>query len=250
MRLRRPLLRAALAAWVAASAPRARAGDLGVSPILIQLDAESPSALVTIQNAGQAPSRLTVKVYAWAQDSRGEMVLSPTADVVAFPPVLELAPGARRNLRIGTTLAPGADEQSYRLILEEMPGAAGPGGARVQVLSRIGVPVFVSARAPAPGLELGEPTFSPGKAVLSLRNTGNVHLRPASATAELQDAAGATLAREPLDVWYLLPHGERVLEVALPGEACRAAVTLAVTVVLDGKPARRTAPVPREACAP
>jgi fimbrial chaperone protein len=103
---------------------RARAGDLEVNPVRVALSRGARSAVVAVRNAGTEATRLEVRIYAWEQSPSGEMKLTPTEEVVAFPPLLQLGPGERRNVRVGAKVEPGAAEKAYRLFVEEMPPPA------------------------------------------------------------------------------------------------------------------------------
>lgn len=249
MRIRHHLLRAALLASTVAASSGARAADLGISPVLVRLSREEPSALITLHNAGSTPTRMTVKVYAWSQDERGEMTLAPTTDVVAFPPILEIAADASRNVRVGTTLSPAAEERSYRLFLEELPAARNEEITRVQVLSRIGIPVFVEPSSPSAKLVVADPVFSPGKVVVALENRGNAHARPIAVHLELTDGGGKPVLQKELEPWYVLPQGRRVYEIPLAEGTCAAAQALSLDVRFEvGEPLHRTVQIPLEAC--
>jgi fimbrial chaperone protein len=222
---------AALAAALAA-APAA-AGDLELTPILVDLSASTRTSLVKLRNAGGAPMRYQVKAYAWAQGNDGKMDLQPARDLVVFPPLVELASGEARNLRVGAEATPGAAERAWRLVVEELPRRDVAPGTQVQVLTRVTVPVFFApARAAASG-ELVFLSRDGGKVRFTLRNTGTVRLRPTEVTLALRAKDGAAVLERPLDAWYVLAGGERVYEVELPADACAKAAQVVVTAALD-----------------
>ncbi|HSD21072.1 MAG TPA: fimbria/pilus periplasmic chaperone, partial [Anaeromyxobacter sp.] len=213
MRPLRPAARALLVA--AALAPAAaRGGDLDISPVNVELSANARTALMSLRNGGAAPARYQLRAYAWAQKPDGAMDLSPTRELVVFPPLLELAPGEARNVRLGTDAAPGAAERTWRVFIEELPRAAtAEDAARVKVLTRIGVPVFLAPAAPVARGELVFLARDGARVRLALRNTGTVRLRPAAVSVALLAADGARVFEKALDPWYVLAGGERVYEV-------------------------------------
>src|SRR5438874_7454258 len=124
----------------------ARAGQLGVNPVQIKLDADTASEMLSLRNSGSSEVRYEIRAYAWIEPAEGEPQLTPTDDVVVFPPVLAIQGGETRNLRVGALVAAGPVERTYRLILEELPAAVKPDG--VQILNRFSIPVFVAAVSP------------------------------------------------------------------------------------------------------
>jgi len=235
----RPLRRAARALRVllaaAALAPAAASGgDLDVSPVNVELSGKVRTALLSLRNGDGAPARYQLRAYGWAQKPDGAMDLTPSRELVVFPPLLELAPGEARNVRIGTDAAPAGTERTWRLFIEELPRAeTAEDAARVKVLTRVGVPVFL---APATPVERGELAFlgrDGARVRLAVRNTGTVRLRPRSVRLALLAADGTSVLERSLDVWYVLAGGERVYEVDVPAEACARAATVVATAALE-----------------
>src|SRR5438067_3907876 len=121
------------------------AAGLQVSPILVELTHSQSNAIITLKNEGATPIRYQASVVGWSQDQDGQMKFAPTRDLVLFPQLLTLQPGEQRNLRVGTTPEKfAALEKSYRVFIEELPPSERPGDRpAVQVLTRVGIPVFL-----------------------------------------------------------------------------------------------------------
>ena len=140
-------------------APPARAADFTVNPIQIFLSGQTQSAILTIQNTSTEPLRFQLNAFGWAQDAAGQMQLTPTSEVIFFPRLLTLAPNEQRIVRVGASGPPGPVERTYRIFVEELPPstqqAAPPG--QVRVLARMGIPIFVEARAGARRAAPGPP---------------------------------------------------------------------------------------------
>lgn len=219
------------------------AGDLEVSPILVDLSARARSALVTIRNTGRRTARYQARAFDWSQGSDGAMALEPAKDLFLFPPLVELQPGESRNLRLGTEVAPGERERSWRIFVEELPRAdAAPGANQVQVLTRVGVPVFLAPKVRAVKAELAFLPRDGERVRFVLRNTGTVHVRPRSVTFALEAVGGERVLERTLDAWYVLAGGERVFEAALPAAACvKAAEGIVVATLDEGAIEARTA---------
>jgi fimbrial chaperone protein len=232
----RPLRRAARALLAAALLTPAagRGGDLDVSPVNVELSAKARTALISLRNGGGAPARYQLRAYAWGQRPDGAMDLSPTRELAVFPPLLELAAGEERNVRIGTDAAPAAAERTWRVFIEELPRAeTAEDAARVKVLTRIGVPVFLAPAAPVARGELVFLGRDGARVRLAIRNTGTVRLRPTAVTLALLGADGAPVFEKALDPWYVLAGGERVYEVEVPAEACARAATALASAALE-----------------
>jgi fimbrial chaperone protein len=241
---------AALCAAAVVFPASARAGEIEVSPVLVELDAARRSAIVSIRNTAQAPARYQVRAYAWGQDDQGTMQLGDTKDVVFFPPLVELASGEERKLRIGVSAAPAAAEKTYRVFVEELPPPESPDApGQVRVLTRIGVPIFF---APTKTVTKGEAAFlsaGAGRAELRIRNPGTVRLRPSAVTLHGVAADGTRTFETALHPWYVLAGGERQYQAEIPKDACARTRELRVTVALDPAPLEASLRVPDGACA-
>jgi fimbrial chaperone protein len=123
----------------------------------------------------------------WTQiDGRDRLDEVPHA--VATPPVFTLAPKSRQVVRVGVLVPPHATtEQTFRLLLTELPASAAPAGGQVATLLQLSLPVFVAPRTPpsspvltpilARTLVSGQPAW-----VLSVRNDGQRHAQLSGAT--------------------------------------------------------------------
>ena len=134
----------ALTAFVATQ-PLHAAG-LQITPILLELGAREQAQSIFLSNSGNAALHAQIRVFAWTQTDGGDQ-LTPTQEVAASPPLLEVAPGAQQMVRIVRLLpAPADRERNYRLVIDELPGSdAGeqPPTAGLQFLLRYSIPLFV-----------------------------------------------------------------------------------------------------------
>src|SRR5512133_946242 len=85
------------------AASSARAAGLQVVPVLVELSRQEPRATIAVRNVADAPVRLEVTVSAWDQSPDGRMRLAPAPEILVYPPLLQLAPGEERKVRISTT---------------------------------------------------------------------------------------------------------------------------------------------------
>ncbi|HEU4438450.1 MAG TPA: fimbria/pilus periplasmic chaperone [Methylomirabilota bacterium] len=240
----------ALLAWMAA--PAAEAADFTVNPVQIFLSRQNPSAILTVQNTSTEPLRFQLNAFSWAQDQAGQMVLTPTSEVIFFPRLVSLVPGEQRIVRVGASVPPGPVERTYRIFVEELPPAvtqSAPAG-QVRVLARMGIPIFIEPRAGRAELRLAPPTLVPGHVAFELRNTGTKHAIPQEIRVRGLGAAGEALwAREP-DGWYILAGDRRLYEVPLSREDCARTKTIAIEVKAGEQVLAERLDVAAAACGP
>jgi fimbrial chaperone protein len=247
----RRIASAALAAVSLLAASPARAGEMDVNPVLVELSSGEKNVVVTIRNRSKEPGRYNIALFAWDQTASGEMKLADTQDVVAFPRTLALPPGEARIVRVGTMVPFGPVEKAYRLIIEELPPPARPESAsRVQVLSRVSIPVFVEPERATERAAVEALRVAGGKAEFKLRNVGNVRIRPSAVRLVAADAAGKPLHEAALQAWYVLASGERHYAIQLPAEQCAKARNVTVEVALAKEVVRARAELSPGGCGP
>lgn len=131
----------------------AQAATLQVAPVTLEMTASQRAAAIYVTNTGNAPIHAQIRVYDWAQ-SNGKDVLTLTDDVVSSPAMTALAPGQQQLVRV-IVLKPSEHRQelSYRLVIDELPGAAVDPASRsgVHFLLRYSIPVFIAGDAAASG---------------------------------------------------------------------------------------------------
>jgi fimbrial chaperone protein len=161
------------------------------------------------------------------------MLLSATEDVVVFPPLVTLAPGEQRNLRIGAATAFGPVEKTYRVFLQELAPPEKPEGpSQVRVLSRIGLPVFLVPAQVQDRTVLRDLAVRGGKASFRIVNDGNAHARPTSVKLEALGEDGTAVLERELTAWYVLAGGQRDYDLEIPRDLCAAVRKVVVTAAL------------------
>ncbi|MDE1916582.1 MAG: molecular chaperone [Sphingomonadales bacterium] len=147
-----------------------------VLPVRVEVSAQKQFCSLSLANAGSEPVTVQIRAYRWSQDSQGKDLLASATDMPLNPAIATIKAGEARMIRCGLPDHVGQQEDSYRLIIDELPRTvASPG--QVQTLLRLSVPVF---RAPAgAGARLGWVTGqdAAGKAWIELTNTGHRHLQ-------------------------------------------------------------------------
>jgi len=219
----RSLLASVLIGLVALQAPAACAGALQVSPVGLDLPSGRAAAVLTVRDGDQTPMNVQVRVFRWTQVD-GEDHLEPADDVVASPPIAPLAPQTDRMVRIVRTSAQADTEQSYRLIVDELPPPPSTDSHRVQLLLRHSIPLFFGADG-ASGPKVAWTAVATDQGVtLTALNSGGRHVRISN--LKLVDASGATVTERPGLVGYVLAGSEVVWRLPKPAAGRGAAVRL------------------------
>jgi fimbrial chaperone protein len=236
------------AALAAAVAIPAGAGDFGVSPIRIELDRTTKSALVTVTNDDSKPIAFQARALEWTQDENGADRYTETTDLVYFPQQFKIAPNENRVVRLGYKVPASQAEKTYRLFIEELADAArAPSQTGIAVTLRFGVPVF--SRPANPGSS-GDARMAVSAGIVRtvLKNTGNVHFRLASVRLIGLGAGGDTLFDQTLDGWYLLAGAQRPYSFTLPPEVCPKLRTLRLEAPAEKLLLRAERPLEPEDC--
>ncbi len=132
----------ALAALFAGSA---EAASVKLSPLTLEVDAPSSATKLSLENDGDESVTAQVRVFKW-QQVNGKDELVATRDVVASPPALKIEPGKKSIIRVvRVSKAPVAAEESYRLLIDEVP-KKDTNGAGVKIAIQYSVPLFISAQ--------------------------------------------------------------------------------------------------------
>ncbi|WP_087687827.1 MULTISPECIES: fimbrial biogenesis chaperone [unclassified Pandoraea] len=145
---RRHAARAASGAFVALltlGVTDGHGASLQVSPVIVSLAPTQPATTLTLGNTGDLPIHGQLRLYAWTQRD-GENVLTPTDALIASPPILRIEPGEQQIVRlVRLTAEPTQGEQSYRLLVDELPAVAEAPAEGVTIRLRYSLPVFVQA---------------------------------------------------------------------------------------------------------
>lgn len=188
-------------------------GQLQAGPILLQMAPGQKATRLNLSNTGDTKLAAQVRVYAWSQEN-GEDRLTPSDAVAASPPIVELAPGAEqvvRLVRLGGE-AVGRD-QSYRLVVDELPRHESESQTEVAVRMRYVLPLFVRASG------AGEPqlrcTLGDGAAILECINSGGQAAQLGE--SRLIDQSDRELKLSAGLYGYVLPGSRRIW--SLPEES-------------------------------
>jgi len=231
------------------SGTAAHGANLQISPVSISFQPGQNAAGIQLQNNGDTPLYGQVRVYAWDQRD-GIDALTPTTQLVASPPIIEIAGKSAQTIRlvrragtpVGNPSAPGGGEQTYRILIDELP-RGDPQQGNVAIRLQYSVPAFVlpSDTQAAPQLEWS--TFQrAGAWHLRARNTGALHAQ-IGATSVTVGSRDVVLSKGLLG--YALPG--RTREWALPADVAGALpAPLAIDTNVNAKPLSAKAAVARD----
>lgn len=224
---------------IVAAGGQASAASLQVSPIHVEVAAPGAAAAITIRNSGPKAINAQIRVFKWEQrEGRDELI--PTVDVVASPPATALLPNQDYTIRIvRQAKAPVVREESYRLLVDELPDAAAVPGATVKFVLRHSIPVFFSAPGRADHQLSWVVESRGGSLRVAARNNGERRARIAS--LRIMSQSGQTVVSRDGLVGYVL--GRSVAVWSAPAKTVPAGSTVLITAQGDDRSIRAEAMV-------
>jgi fimbrial chaperone protein len=154
----------------------ASAGALEVSPINLEVSGGAQTTTETLTNMGKTPINAQVRAFKWIQKD-GVDKLEPTTDVVASPPALKIPPGGKATVRVvRLAKSPIAGEETYRLLIDDIPPPPGAGTDTVSFAVRHNIPVFYQAAGIKSKL-VWTAKMSNGELEMDAKNDGLLHAR-------------------------------------------------------------------------
>ena len=203
------------------------AASLQVAPISIAFSPQEKAKEIWLTNTSERPIRAQTRVLIWSQVA-GQDQVNPTRDLVASPSITEIKAGEQQLIRI-IRIAPQntAVEQTYRLLIDELP-SAGQADAQtgLQLLLQYSIPVFIQPTdsiAMRNGLTLlNQVNFQYQNQQLIVKNNAKSHIRISELT-------------------YINPNGERIplinglVGYALAGQSMRWEIPESKKILPNGK---------------
>jgi fimbrial chaperone protein len=168
--------------------------------------------------------------------------LTPTQDLVASPPLIQIAAHADQLVRlVRTSPTPSGGEQGYRVLIDELPEPDTAPTSGVTIRLRYSVPVFIE-----PAADAGQPRLSWRLSrnaqhwMLQVDNAGS--RRAQIAAVQLIDHAGNAYPVNKGLLGYALAGRERHWQVTLPDNLAQDA-PLTVRATINSLPAEATVAV-------
>jgi fimbrial chaperone protein len=188
------------------------AATLQVSPVRISISADGRAGIVRLHNQSDQPTLVQVEALTW-NETEDLAEVPRTGEILAVPPVFELAGGAEQVIRLALRRPLTSDtEQAYRLLITEVPREVGDGSQGVSFALRLNLPIFVTPDGAAP-----QPTWSldlaGGASKLTLGNQGSAHVRIQSIALFADGGADPVFVSD--DGGYVLAGRERSWQLDL-----------------------------------
>jgi fimbrial chaperone protein len=213
------------------------AAEFTINPLQVYLERTSRASEIVVRNDDSAPLRMQVQAMSWRQDADGKDQYEAADDLLYFPRAMEIPPGDSRVIRVGVKAAPVTREDAYRVFIEELPPAtpvsAQPPGTSLQVLLRVGVPVFVAPAQPDRKAEIVRLDLHGTEAEWVVANRGNVHLRAEQLQMVGVARDGTRLFEQPFQERYFLAGVVKTLRFDIPREKCSQLAALEVALVAE-----------------
>jgi len=133
----------ALGTTLPAAASYSQANFL-IWPIYPVIENNEKAVPVWLENVGDSPAMIQVRVFKWSQEQYKEQ-FSNQQEIIASPPIVKIPAGTKQMIRL-TQAIPTADfkENSYRVIIDELPVAMDNEAEnnRVSFKMRYSIPLF------------------------------------------------------------------------------------------------------------
>ncbi len=154
----------------------ARAGTLNVSPVKVNLPPNGRPQVIRLENPSGQTTLVQVEAVAWAEPAAIDAA-PRIENVLAVPPVFELAPEGSQVIRLALRQPVTAPvEQAYRLLITEVPKDVKIEGGGLAFAVRLNLPVFVTPAGAQPLPVWTIERAADGGSELVLANRGQAHL--------------------------------------------------------------------------
>ena len=203
------------------------AASLQVAPISVAFSPQEKAKEIWLTNTSERPIRAQTRVLIWSQVA-GQDQVNPTRDLVVSPSITEIKAGEQQLIRI-IRIAPQntAVEQTYRLLIDELPSSAqADAQTGLQLLLQYSIPVFIQPTdsiAMRNGLTLlNQVNFQYQNQQLIVKNNAKSHIRIS-------------------ELIYINPNGERIplinglVGYALAGQSMRWDIPESKKILPNGK---------------
>lgn len=204
----------------------ALSASLRVAPVALDLRAPTAASTIRVRNDENRPLHVQVRVFRWSQRG-GEDVYEATNDVVASPPITTLQPGGENLVRIvRTTQRPVQGEESYRIVVDELPDPARRQAGTVVLVVRHSIPVFFGPPDAAGAQPSWSVTPVRGGYRVTVSNAGGQRLKVSNLVLSEN---GRVLARQDGLVGYVLGNAAASWLVPAAGAGSPSGGTLTVS---------------------
>lgn len=193
----------------------ASAASLQISPVSIDIARNANGAAMTLSNPSNMPLYGQLRVFKWDQQ-QGIDQLSPTQELAASPPIIQIPPGGEQVVRLVRAGGSVEKEACYRILIDEIPDPSSQPRNGVLIRMRYSVPIFVDnglVQRDRPQLSW---TMLRGSDHWRIRvdNSGSLHARLNSVW--LIDQKGHRHDIQAGLLGYALPGRHRIWDIDIP----------------------------------
>jgi fimbrial chaperone protein len=232
MPIRSVLVRAVLTALFVSHGAMLQAASLQVAPVLVEIPAPGAASTLKLRNEGAKPLDAQIRIFRWTQ-ADGADVLTPTDDVAASPPLASLRPSTDYTVRIvRTSKTPVDKEESYRLLVDELPSAGAGSAVSVNIAVRYSIPVFFTVPGTPPKLSFD--LQRGGKPTIVVSNAGDRRVRLAK--LKFTDGKGAVASFGDGLAGYVLGHSSRNFDLPAAAKGFGAGGVASMSVLTEAGP--------------
>ena len=245
--LRRPLLLAVILCFSSIFSVNSHAGNFKVSPIHIYFDANEKSSLVRISNLGEEVA-IQAYVLKWRQNENGDDEYEETDEIVIFPKMAQIKKGKERVIRLGYQEKKAlVTEETYRLIIEELPVKA-PSGTMLRTTLRMRLPIFVSPTENIIDRSIEKVEIQDGNLFVSVKNNGNAHITVSKIRAVGLDDSGRESFSKERSGLHILAGSLKTYAMEWNQEDCMKTQSIKIEVQLDREVIKSTLDIDQETC--
>lgn len=165
-------------------------------PIYPVIENNQKAVPVWLENVGDSPAMVQVRVFKWTQDQYKEQ-FSNQQEIIASPPIVKIPAGSKQMIRLTRAVTtPDLKENAYRVVVDELPVAMNNENenSSVNFKMRYSIPLFTYGKGIGSGsgqeskkLNNKNPLAKPilkwslnqvqGQQVLEIKNTGAMSAR-------------------------------------------------------------------------
>lgn len=204
-------LPAALLLAAAVACIPAGAAQFTITPVRIFMSPRDRAVAVTVTNDSDEEVVMQADLYTWKQKADGSDDLVLTEDLILTPPILKLPPRGRQVVRLARLSGPpAAVQQTYRLIMREVPEARENDKLQLQVALAFSLPVFISPPGVKRELQCSLERAAADHVRAVCMNSGNAYAQIRA--LEVLDARGVKVAARDTG-GYLLPAVKRAFDI-------------------------------------
>lgn len=227
---------AVLAGLLALASPLS-AATLQVSPVLIDVPAPGAAAAVTVANLSEDAVVAQVRVFRWVQENGADKLVE-TKDVVVSPPIAKLKPNTKSVLRVvrRAKTAP-AGEESYRLVIDQVPEKTRKRGIGVSFAVRYSIPVFFGGLESENAPLIWEVASKGGRTIVTATNAGSRRVRLAD--LKVKTSSGSMTIGKGL-AGYVLPRSTMTWTVDRALKGSKQGGKVAITALTEHGPLQAT----------